>query len=174
MRYFLLIFAVCVAGGDRHRRANAAACRANRRSTSSRTWNGSSSCVRRNPNGFFANGVSSQLPRARHDRARQADSDRAPDWFIRTKMSPVFTGRVTGTTNFVENNPLPVDGATAAARAASGSRFIARPATAQEADGNGITKKIGAMAVGGQPARQTHRRVAGRRNLLRHHQWPQH
>ncbi len=60
--------------------------------------------------------------------------------------SPVNTGRVTGTTNFIENNPLPI---TAELLARGQQRFTINcsPCHGGSADGNGITKKIGAMAV---------------------------
>ena len=56
------------------------------------------------------------------------------------------TGLVAGTTNFVENNPLPV---TAELLKRGQQRFTINcsPCHGQLADGNGITKKIGAMAV---------------------------
>ena len=60
------------------------------------------------PNEFFPNGVSSQLP---------PDGTVARSLPIQTANGPVYgfedapvnTGLVTGTTNFVETNPLPVD-----------------------------------------------------------------
>ena len=60
--------------------------------------------------------------------------------------APVNTGRITGTTNFVEINPLPI---TAALLKRGQQRFTINcsPCHGQLADGNGITKKIGAMAV---------------------------
>ena len=56
------------------------------------------------------------------------------------------TGRVTGTTNFVETNPLPV---TAELLKRGQQRFTINcsPCHGALGDGNGITKKIGAMAV---------------------------
>jgi mono/diheme cytochrome c family protein len=60
--------------------------------------------------------------------------------------SPVNTGRVTGTTNFVQTNPMPI---TAELLARGQQRFTINcsPCHGATADGNGITKKIGAMAV---------------------------
>ena len=56
------------------------------------------------------------------------------------------TGRVTGTTNFVETNPLAINAQLLDARpAALHNQLLALPRPA--GDGNGITKKIGAMAV---------------------------
>ena len=60
--------------------------------------------------------------------------------------SPVYTGRAAGTTNFIETNPFPV---TAQLLKRGRERFTiyCAPCHGQGADGNGITKKIGAMAV---------------------------
>jgi len=60
--------------------------------------------------------------------------------------SPVNTGRVAGTTNFVENNPIPI---TEQLLARGQQRFTINcsPCHGASADGNGITKKVGAMAV---------------------------
>jgi len=59
---------------------------------------------------------------------------------------PANTGRVPGTTNFVEINPLPI---TAELMARGRQRFEINcsPCHGSLGDGNGITKKIGAMAV---------------------------
>ena len=95
------------------------------------------------PNNFFANGLSSQLPPA------GAVARRAP---IQTVLGPVYpyedapvnTGRITGTTNFIANNPLPV----AAALLQRGrERFdiYCAPCHGALGDGNGITKKLGLM-----------------------------
>ena len=60
----------------------------------------------------------------------------------------VFTGQLPGTTNFVETNPLPV---TAQLLQRGRQRFTiyCSPCHGQLGDGNGITKKIGAMGVVG-------------------------
>jgi mono/diheme cytochrome c family protein len=60
--------------------------------------------------------------------------------------SPVNTGHIAGTTNFVETNPMPI---TAQLLARGQQRFTINcsPCHGQTAEGNGITKKIGAMAV---------------------------
>jgi mono/diheme cytochrome c family protein len=58
--------------------------------------------------------------------------------------SPVFSGRVTGTTNFVENNPLPIT-AQLMRRGQERYNIYCSPCHGREADGNGITKKLGAM-----------------------------
>src|ERR1017187_10522469 len=58
------------------------------------------------PNLFFANGVSSQLPPA-GTVARSKPIQTVNGEVYAFEDSPVNTGRVTGTTNFVETNPLP-------------------------------------------------------------------
>jgi mono/diheme cytochrome c family protein len=95
------------------------------------------------PNGFFANGVSSQLPVAgtvAQTRPLQVGAQKVYAY----EDSPVFTGRVPGTTNFVETNPFPV---TAQLLARGQQRFTiyCSPCHGAQADGNGITKKLGAM-----------------------------
>ena len=98
-----------------------------------------------NPNGFFTNGISSQphipgtIPRS------------TP---IQTLSGPVYpyedaavnTGLIPGTTNFVELNPLPIN-AELLERGRQRFTINCSPCHGQLADGNGITKKIGAMAV---------------------------
>ena len=60
------------------------------------------------PNPFFANGVSSQLPPT-GTVARSEPLQTTAGAVYRFEDSPVNTGRETGTTNFVALNPLPVD-----------------------------------------------------------------
>ena len=96
-------------------------------------------------NGFFTNGVSSQIAPAgtiaRSTPIHIGDKDVYP-----YEDSPVNTGRETGTTNFVANNPLPV---TMELLKRGQQRFTINcsPCHGALADGNGITKKINAMAV---------------------------
>lgn len=95
------------------------------------------------PNDFFANGISSQLPPA-GTIARSAP--------IRTITGPVYpyeeapanTGRITGTTNFIATNLLPV---TAQLLQHGQERFdiYCAPCHGRLGDGNGITKKLGLM-----------------------------
>lgn len=95
------------------------------------------------PNAFFTNGISSQL---------LLPGTIARSTPIQTASGPVYpyedaavnTGRVPGTTNFVENNPLPV---TAELLKRGQQRFTINcsPCHGALGDGNGITKKIGAM-----------------------------
>jgi len=97
------------------------------------------------PNGFFANGVSSQLTppgTVAQSKPRLVGSQEVYPY----EDSPVNTGRVTGTTNFVENNPFPV---TPQLLARGQQRFTiyCSPCHSQLGDGNGMPKKIGAMAI---------------------------
>ena len=95
------------------------------------------------PNHFFANGVSSQLP---------PDGTVARSEVVMTTSGAVYayqdtpynTGRVTGTTNFVETNPLIID---LALLQRGHDRFdiYCSPCHGRLGDGNGITKKIGDM-----------------------------
>ena len=144
MRYFLLIFAVCVV---------AVIGIAGKRGSFSRQpplyvfpdMDRQLKLRPMRPNGFFANGVSSQLPVAgtiaRGQPVQTADGPVYP-----YEDAPVFTGLLPGTTNYVENNPLPV---TAQLLERGRQRFTiyCSPCHGQEADGNGITKRVGAMAV---------------------------
>lgn len=95
------------------------------------------------PNHFFANGVSSQLPPA-GTVARSQPIQTADGPVFRFENSPVNTGFVTGTTNFVPNNPLAM---TPQLLARGRDRFDIYCAACHGklGDGNGITKKIGAM-----------------------------
>jgi mono/diheme cytochrome c family protein len=58
----------------------------------------------------------------------------------------VNTGKVSGTTNFVETNPLPVNEALLA-RGRDRFDIYCAPCHGRTGDGNGITKKIGVMAA---------------------------
>jgi mono/diheme cytochrome c family protein len=95
------------------------------------------------PNRFFANGVSSQLPPA-GTVARSQPIETVNGAVYRFEDSPVNTGRATGTTNFVETNPLAVN---AALVQHGHERFdiYCAPCHGRTGDGNGITKKIGVM-----------------------------
>jgi mono/diheme cytochrome c family protein len=90
------------------------------------------------PNNFFADGKASQLPVA-NTIAREE---------THYEDIPVNTGRVPGTTNFIENIPVPV---TAALLARGQQRFTINctPCHGAQGDGNGITKRIGAMPTVG-------------------------
>jgi mono/diheme cytochrome c family protein len=99
------------------------------------------------PNGFFPNGRSSQLPVA-GTIPRGKPIQTTSGLIFPYEDAPVNTGFVTGTTNFVEISPLPI---TAALLKRGQQRFTINcsPCHGQLADGNGITKKINAMAVVG-------------------------
>jgi len=97
------------------------------------------------PNRFFANGVSSQLPPVgtvvRSQPIQTVNGEVYP-----FEDSPVNTGRVTGTTNFVATNPLPVNEALLQ-RGRDRFDIYCAPCHGRLGDGNGITKKIGGMAA---------------------------
>jgi len=142
MRYFLLIFVVCVA---------AVIGIAGQRGTLSRKtplyifpdMKRQLKLRPQTPNDFFENGVSSQLPPA-------GTVARAKPTMVDNKAvypyedSPVFTGHVPGTTNFVETNPYPVT-MTLLKRGQERFNIYCSPCHGREADGNGITKKLNAM-----------------------------
>jgi mono/diheme cytochrome c family protein len=144
MRYFLLIFAVCVASvvgvlgfrGTHFRKPSLYI-------FPDMEWQ--LKLRPQKPNGFFANGRSSQLPVA-GTIPRGTPIQTASGPVFPYEDAPVNTGRATGTTNFVEVNPLPI---TAALLKRGQQRFTINcsPCHGQLADGNGITKKIGAMPV---------------------------
>lgn len=97
------------------------------------------------PNGFFANGVSSQLPvPGTIAQAKPIMVNGKPVY--RYEDSPVMTGHIAGSTNYVETNPFPI---TAELLKRGQQRFTiyCSPCHGAMADGNGITKKVGAMAV---------------------------
>lgn len=97
------------------------------------------------PNGFFASGLSSQLPPpgtiAQGKPMSVGDREIYPFEDV-----PWNTGRVPGTTNFVELNPFPVT-SKLLARGQQRYTIYCAPCHSQTGEGNGITKKIGAMAV---------------------------
>ena len=95
------------------------------------------------PDGFFANGLSSQLPPA-GTVARSQPMQTVDGPVYPYEDSPVNTGLITGTTNFVATNPLPV---TPALLQHGREQFeiYCTPCHGALGDGNGITKKIGVM-----------------------------
>lgn len=97
------------------------------------------------PNRFFANGVSSQLPPdGTVARGEPIQTLSGPVYAF--EDSPVNTGRIAGSTNFVETNPLPVDEALLR-RGHERFDIYCSPCHGRLADGNGITKKLGLMAA---------------------------
>ena len=97
------------------------------------------------PNAFFANGVSSQLP-PEHTVAQAKPILVGDKTVYPYEDSAVFTGRIPGTTNFVENNPFPIN-EQFMQRGRERFTIYCSPCHGQTAEGTGITKKIGAMAV---------------------------
>ncbi|MSU59392.1 MAG: cytochrome c [Pedosphaera sp.] len=144
MRYFILIFGVVVLG---------AVLIAGRRGDLSRhrpiqIFPDMKRQLKLRPqtaNGFFASGLSSQLPPP-GTIAQEKPLMVGGNEVYSFEDSPVNTGRVTGATNFVELSPFPV---TEQRLARGQQRFTiyCAPCHGQIGDGNGITKKIGAMPV---------------------------
>jgi mono/diheme cytochrome c family protein len=96
-------------------------------------------------NGFFTNGLSSQLQvPGTVARSTPMQTPSGPVYPFEDK--PVNTGRVTGTTNFIENNPLKIT-TTLLARGQQRFQINCSPCHGATAIGNGITQKIGAMGV---------------------------
>lgn len=95
------------------------------------------------PNPFFANGVSSQLPPAGTVARSEALQTTAGSVY-RFETSPVNSGLITGTTNFVTVNPLPVN-AQLLLRGRERFDIYCAPCHGRLGDGNGITKKLGVM-----------------------------
>jgi mono/diheme cytochrome c family protein len=96
-------------------------------------------------NGFFASGLSSQLPPP-GTIAQEKPLLVGGQEVFSFADAPVNTGRVPGTTNFVDLGPLPVTDALLA-RGQQRFTIYCAPCHGQTGEGNGITKKIGAMAV---------------------------
>jgi len=144
MRYFLLIFALCVvlvlliAGqrGDLTRNRPIQIFPDMKRQLRLRP---------QTANSFFADSLSSQLPQP----GTIAQSRPMPVGGREVypfEDDPVNTGRTVGTTNFVELNPLPV---TAVLLARGRERFtiFCSACHSRTGDGNGIAKKIAVMPV---------------------------
>lgn len=144
MRYFLLVFGIVVVGvvliagrqGDLSRNRPLQIFPDMKRQAKLRP---------QTANGFFANGITSQLPQpgtiAQEKPLLVGDKE-----YYSFEDAPVNTGRVTGATNFVELNPFPVKG-TLLARGQRQFTIYCSPCHGQTGEGTGITKKIGAMAV---------------------------
>jgi mono/diheme cytochrome c family protein len=96
------------------------------------------------PNGFLPNGRSSQ-PHPAGTIARGFEIQTAAGKVWSYADAPVTTGLKTGTTNFVELNPIAVS-AEVMKRGQQRYTINCSPCHGQLADGNGITKKYG-MAV---------------------------
>jgi len=96
-------------------------------------------------NSFFADGLSSQLPQP-GTIAQSKPLVIGGQEVYPYEDVPVNTGRVSGTTNFVELNPLPVT-TELLSRGQQRFNIYCAPCHSRLGDGNGITKKIGAMAI---------------------------
>jgi mono/diheme cytochrome c family protein len=92
---------------------------------------------------FFTNGLTSQLPPA-GTIARSAPIETANGAVYSFEDSPVNTGKISGTTNFIEINPMSVNAALLA-RGREQFNIYCTPCHGALGDGNGITKKIGVM-----------------------------
>jgi hypothetical protein len=88
------------------------------------------------PDAFFADGKSSREP--------IAGTVAREDFHFEDK--PENTGRVPGTTNFIKTIPVEVT-AKLLARGQQRFNINCSPCHGEQGDGNGITKRIGAMAV---------------------------
>ncbi|MGD1088248.1 MAG: cytochrome c [Verrucomicrobiota bacterium] len=95
------------------------------------------------PNDFFANGISSQLPPP-GTIARSQPIQTVNGAVYGFEDAPVNTGRMTGTTNFIETNPLPVNGILLR-RGQERFDIYCAPCHGRLGDSNGITKKLGVM-----------------------------
>jgi mono/diheme cytochrome c family protein len=98
------------------------------------------------PDGFFANGRSSQ-PNVPGTVVRSTPIQTAAGEVYPYEDAPVNTGRITGTTNFVELNPLVVD-RELLQRGQQRFTINCAPCHGGLGDGNGITKKYGMAVVG--------------------------
>jgi mono/diheme cytochrome c family protein len=97
------------------------------------------------PNAFFENRLSSQ-PHPVGTIARSTPITTAAGQVMPYEDKAVNTGKVPGTTNFVELNPMVVN-AEFLARGQRQFNIYCAPCHSQSADGNGITKKYGMAAT---------------------------
>jgi len=95
------------------------------------------------PNDFFTNGLSSQLPPV-GTVVRSAPVVTVDGPVYSYQDVPLNTGCFTGTTNFVATNPLVVD-ISVLRRGREQFDIYCAPCHGRLGDGNGITKKIGVM-----------------------------
>ena len=96
-------------------------------------------------NAFFADGMSSRLPiegTISRSQPIQVGKESVYPW----QDSPVTTGHVTGTTNFVEVNPLPVTDELLQ-RGEQVFNITCAACHSKLGDGKGVPNRIGAMAV---------------------------
>ncbi len=97
------------------------------------------------PDSLFKNGLSSQM-QVPGTIARSVPLQTVSGAVFPYEDSPVNTGRLPGTTNFVETNPLPIN-EHLLERGRQRFTINCSPCHGALADGNGITKRVGAMAV---------------------------
>ena len=95
------------------------------------------------PNHFYANGISSQLPPA-GTIARSEAIQTANGAVYRFEDSPFNTGHLAGSTNYVESNPLVVN-LELIQRGRERFDIYCAPCHGKSGDGNGITKKLNVM-----------------------------
>lgn len=96
-------------------------------------------------NGFFPNGVSSQLPvPGTVRRAQPVQTVAGPVYPF--EDAPVNTGRLPGSTNYVELNPMPLNGALLR-RGQERFHIYCAPCHGPMGDGNGVTRKLGMSVV---------------------------
>jgi mono/diheme cytochrome c family protein len=96
-------------------------------------------------NSFFDNGMSSRLPAARtieRSEPLQVGAEQVYRW----QDSPVTTGLVTGSTNYIEVNPMPIT-AELLQRGQQVFDINCAACHSKLGDGNGTPKRINAMAV---------------------------
>jgi hypothetical protein len=144
MRYFLLIFVVCVAAvigiagfqGSHSRKTPLYIFPDMKRQLKLRP---------EAPADFLPNGTSSQLP-PEGTVARSKPIMVADKPVYSYEDSPVYTGFVSGTTNYVPTNPMPIT-AQLLKRGQERFNIYCSPCHGREADGNGITKKLGVMST---------------------------
>ena len=96
-------------------------------------------------NGFFASGLSSQVAPPGTIAQGKPIVVAGKEVYLFEDV-PVNTGRVTGATNFVELNPFPVT-EQLLLRGQQRFNIYCAPCHSQLGDGNGVPKKIGAMAI---------------------------
>lgn len=95
------------------------------------------------PNRFYANGTSSQLPPA-GTIARGQPTKTVSGEVYAFEDAPLNTGRAVGSTNYVAENPLPLNEALLR-RGRVQYDIYCTPCHGRLADGNGITKKLNVM-----------------------------
>ncbi len=92
-------------------------------------------------NGHFADGRSSQLPPS-GTVARRAPMVVGHEKVYSFQETPVTTGRITGTTNFIDLNPLPIT-ASLLARGQERYQITCAPCHGAQGDGKGSVSKYG-------------------------------